>query len=425
MARPDTLLCLVLSAVASSALAADPALGPLADALKPLRATHGINEQRDAGPELTPVKQRLRQLVEQRLATLGQSPAPERLQAVAADFNRSLAAADLTCGDLPSDARCVDQSKQGGGEDDARGYVGDVALSSLEYGRYLLVETAVGVRCGYDQSAYVYEWRDKAWRLLLQSEQDRYGKDEYQPQNFLSVEASPARVSFDQPAPPPLVLTLGYSPWCQSNWQMLYTRLWRTSPSTPNPPPLINTSDTLYMGDDVVAGGSLTDRDVLIEFRGRSIDGDVLVRPVVRHFLVLDGDKLERIAPVALNPKDFVDEWLTATWTEAAKWTDARGDRATLSASHQALHKDYLFGEFDPAPMRCRDDPTLWQVGYASDIGGEGSYKLGAPAYFLVRWMPPYRFTMVDAGTTQHPHCDEVDLMPDNFGTLSPLQDRR
>ena len=56
---------------------------------------------------------------------------------------------------------------------------------------------------------------------------DEYPKDEYAPQNFLSIAASPADVAWNEPAPPPLIVTLAFSPWCSSNWNNLQTRLWR------------------------------------------------------------------------------------------------------------------------------------------------------------------------------------------------------
>lgn len=180
------------------------------------------------------------------------------------------------------------------------------------------------------------------------------------------------------------------------------------------------------MGNDsAVAEGSVTQDDVLIEFQGRSIDGDVLVRPVVRHYLVRDGDKLERIAPVALNPKDFVDEWLTNKWEDSAQWTDSGGKISSLQKWHQTLHKDYIFGEAVEGGGRCRADPTLWQVVFAFHAGEGKDWHQEPPLYYLVRWMAPYRFTLVDIRKKKFPNCDIEDPMRDNLGTLFPLQDWR
>ena len=270
-------------------------------------------------------------------------------------------------------------------------------------------------------SAYIYEWRDKRWQLLLQSEQDDYRNDYYAPQHFLSVTASEPNVAWNAPAPhPPLILSLGYSPWCSSNWQSLYTRLWRASPTNVSPRPLIDATDTIYMGYDETAGGRIDKNDVLIEYLGRSVDGDVLVRPHMRHYLVSDNDTILRIAPVALNPRDFVDEWLTQSRTGSAEWLDESAKQSTMRKWHHAFHagEDAVFGEFDDAPLRCRTDATLWQVGFTRQGGPKNPELTG---YFLVRWMAPYRFTLVDIRKEKSRDCDIADPMRDNVGTLFPF----
>jgi hypothetical protein len=56
-----------LLALSASARAADGDLKSLAATLASVRATHGMNHDRDAGPELTPVKQQLRAWIETRM----------------------------------------------------------------------------------------------------------------------------------------------------------------------------------------------------------------------------------------------------------------------------------------------------------------------------------------------------------------------
>ncbi|HEX5183048.1 MAG TPA: hypothetical protein VFW19_07835 [Allosphingosinicella sp.] len=415
MRRPTALLLCFLCAAAGQP-SADNGLAAVKAAIATVRATKGINEEREAGPELTPLKHALRAWVETRVATLKQDA---DLEPVEMQLDAELAAADLTCDAKPEDPhRCIGPD---GYEDIERGYVGKVALQRLE-DRYLLVTTAVGIRCGTDQSIYLYERKQDRWSLLFASEQDDYAKGHYAPQNFLAVRVSPASVAWNEPAPPPLVLTLGFAPWCSSNWHSIFTRLWRATPATPTPRPLIDTDDTLYMGDYEVAEGSVTSHDALIEFMGRSIDGGVLVRPVVRHYAIGPHDRVRRIAPVALGPDDFVDEWLTGAWKDVSGWTDRSGSAALLRRRHARLHKDFLFGEFDDQPRRCRSDRSLWQVAYHEEPNGD---TIGPSFYYLVRWEAPYRFTMVRISERRRRGCDEKDPMPDNFGTLFPRQDWR
>jgi hypothetical protein len=409
----------IVPLLGSPARADDSGLASLAVALASLRGTNGANVQRDAGPELTPIKQLLRGWVEKQLPTTPWPPTTEQpdtlpnsagFAALSSRLNEALAQAGLTCPDLPSAAICT----KDGGEDE-RGYLGAVSVSSLDYERYLLVTTGVGVRCGYDESAYIYAHGPTGgWRLLFETEQDQYGDKAYSPQRFLSITVSPAEAPWTDPAPPPLVSTLGFSPWCASNWQMLYARLWRASDRTPASAPLLDRSETLYMGNDFVAGATLSRTDWLVEYSGASIDAGVLMRKHVWHYLIADGDRLRRIAPTAFSPADFVDEWLTSDWTQASQWSDARTRKASLASAHAVDQKQ--LGEFDGPEKRCRTDPTLWQVSFAADPDGKGHSAV--PRYFLVRWLAPYRFTLVRAATTPVPGCDEAIDMPDNVGTF-------
>jgi hypothetical protein len=407
---------LICVCAAQSVGAEDVGLKSLSAKLTAIRGTHGVNKMRDAGPELTPIKRALREWVEAQLPSLG--PNEDDTKAFADHLNASLKAARLTC--AWNDKQC-EETTGNYSQEDARGYLSDVSVSYLDFRHYLAVKTNIGIRCGFDESAYIYEWREKAWRLLLQTEQDRYDDKHYSPQNFLAIKVPPTRVAWNEPAPnAPLILTLGYSPWCQSNWQMLYTRLWRASSTNSAPNPLIDDSDELYIGDDAIADAQVSDDDVLIEFEGGSIDGDVLVRPHIRHFLVRGG-AVQRIAPVAFDPKQFVDEWLSQLWAESAKWIGDSADRPSLRTWYDRFHKgDIVFGEFDEDGVhRCHADPALWQVGFTQQAGPHNPELTG---YFLVRWMAPYRFALVDIRKEKSRDCDIADSMRDNVGTLFPFR---
>jgi hypothetical protein len=420
----------ILFLVAVPARSAEPDLSPVVAALAKVRATHGVNQERDAGPELTPVKQALRAWIEPQLPPNPKSIdrdgamnvlTSEDLAALSARLNKALNAAGLMCPDNDSPANPCASSPTS--EENERGYVDSVTISSLDSGRYLLVVTSVGIMCGYDESAYIYRHGpDKSWVLLLATEQNRYGENEYAPQHFLSIAASPGNTGWDDPTPPPLVVTLGFNPWCTSNWHSLYTRLWRASDTNPTPRPLLDRSDSLFIGEDQIAAARLTQNDLLIEYRGGTIDSDSIITTHVAHYLIKPGDTLERIAPIALTPNDFIDEWATAKWPEAARWSDPAADPARLAAFHASSARvTGGSGGFGGPAKRCRSDPTLWQVIFSGIADDRKKDPL--PIYFKVRWMAPYRFTLVDAGPRPFPGCDEEVAMPDDVGTLFPAQE--
>ena len=421
---------LVFCLGAAPARVSVPELGSLSTHLAHLRVTHGANGGRDAGPELTPVKHALREWIERQLPANPVGDLPDGsvhtldsadLARLAMRMNRQLDAARLTCGvGGTTTDRCVTPADS---DADLRGHIEPVQLSLLDNGRYVLVVTGVGVTCGYDESAYIYEHRaDRRWHLVLASEQNDYAEGIYAPQNFISIAVSPSEVGWNEPAPPPLVTTLGFSPWCRSNWQTLYTRLWRASPETPTPAPLLDRHDGFFMGGDMIAGARLTTRDLLVQYDAGSIDTDVFTRARILHYRIAAGGKLERIAPVALDPRSFVEEWMTSDWLQARVWNEPSADDAALARLHPPAPApdEILSGSFDDSLRRCRTDPSLWQV--AVTLEASKTVPNPVPIYFHIRWMPPYRFTLVEAGHSPFAGCDEKMVAPDDVGTLFPLQ---
>jgi hypothetical protein len=391
MVRIWAALC-VLLVVAAPAMAADDGLKALSATLTALRTSHGANDERDAGPELTPAKAQMRAWIESRIGGVvlyyDTKPAADAL-------NKALKDAGLTCPDTP---KVCDHPDAPAGFD-ARGYVGDVSLSFA--GRYLAVETSLGVRCGYDESVYLYARGDgdKGWRLVFQSEQDDYRDKVYRPLNISSVQVSPSESAT------PLVLTLGTSPWCSSNWQAIYTRLWRLGTDKP----LVDTDETIYL-DDNPGTAELSDTDAIVRYNGPVLDSGILVRKHVVHYVVDGAGRARRIAPVAFNPRDFVDEWLNRPWAESAGWIAPSADPAALHRLYIAWHKgeDLVLGAFDGDAKRCRADPALWQV--AASIGDDD----GPDRYFIVRWMAPYRFELQAIRNKKLSRCDTADPLTDN-----------
>ncbi len=412
------LLCLPLLAFATPAQSAD--LSALTATLAKVRATHGVNTDRDAGPELNTVKHALRDWIEPQLPVAPQANAagigylldPQDLTALGVRLSAELDAAGLTCGHKGAlHADCGDPN----GMENERGYVDRVRVARFDNDHYLLVVTGVGVLCGFDESAYLYEQdASHRWRRLLSIEQDTYDSS-YKPENFLSIDVSPSDVAWNDPAPPPLVAAVGTGPWCTSNWHELHTRLWRAARATQKPRPILDREDELYIGYDFVAAARLTKDRLLVQFTGGSIDGDVLIRTHVLHYAIGANDRLSRISPVALNPGDFVEEWATSPWTEASKWLAPGANRRALAR----LHASNFSGEFDGTPRQCRRDRNLWQVNFA-DTGTPADKT--RPHHVLVRWTAPYDFGLVAVSARPFVGCDQEVTSSSDIGTLFPLQ---
>jgi hypothetical protein len=224
MRPPSVFICLMLFLLAPPAWAEPADLSTLAAQLAKVRTTHGINQMRDAGPELTEVKHTLRAWVEQQLPAIPAPSGPygitysldtDDLTDLSARLSQALDKAGLTCGRWGSpDFRCGGNAKDFESE---RGYVDRVRLAFFDDDRYLMILTGVGMRCGFDQSAYIYEQgADRHWHLRLSIEQDRYGDHDYRPENFVSIDVPISHTPQTGATPLPLVAAVGYSPWCSS-----------------------------------------------------------------------------------------------------------------------------------------------------------------------------------------------------------------
>ncbi len=355
------------------------------------------------GQELTAAKHQLRDWIEAQLGSL-KDDVDEK--ALADKINQALKAMGATA--AVQDLNYL-------------GYLGDVRVS-YEPG-LLIITTAVGILCQMDESAYGYKSVNGHWQRVWESEQIDYSPKKYAPQYIEAVHVWQSSKDGHVEGPA-YAMTLGHGWGCASFWHTAYYRVWRVDSSGSKL--LIDDSGDAYLrAADYAVGSIIKDRtvenapvDVLVEFAQRSIDGGVHNREAVRHFLI-DGDQVRRVDPVALSPRDFVDEWLTSGWNESATWSAS----PTLRQWHAKLHADFVSGEFGDPTMHCQS-PDLWQVTVGSR-NAQKDFELEPGVYFLVRWRPPYHFTMMNIGDKPWPRCTQEDPEADEWRTLFSTQDWR
>jgi len=380
---------LMVAAIAAGvASAQDAQLAALHKTLVELRSGTPADldyETLGATEKLTVAKHQLRDWIESRLVSLKDDG---DTKALADRMNQALKAVSA-----------------GGPENDQNllGSLGHVQFSS-ESG-LLIVTTGVGIECQLDQSAYAYRRTDDQWQRVWETEQNDYRKGKYTPQFIDALYVfQPSKDGHEEG--PPFVMTLGNEWGCVSSWHDVMYRVWRLDSARPKL--LIDRTELAFLRAAASIVGSLSQRydekavNVLVEFTGRSIDASILARGTVRHFQI-DGDRVIRVDPVALSPRDFVEEWLTLPWAESARWSAT----PVLKRGYDKQHPDPggLFGE----TMHC-GTPDLWQVTLSD-------------TYFLVRWRPPYRFTMVGIGDDPWPRCTEKDPEADAWRTLFATQE--
>jgi hypothetical protein len=382
----------------------DPRLTEIRAELAHIRAEGSQrSETRGASPEFTAVKHQLRDWVESYLTQLNsdRNGADEREEAaLASRLNAELKQAQVLC---DAQDECIKDYQS------SLGFVGQVQLEFKQRESFLILQTSLSIECGFDDSAYLYRWDQGRWKRIWQSEQNTYTKNGYTPQDIRAVLVSP---SMNEGVP--LVMTLGTGSWCTSNWRLVFVRLWRTNSEGSEPRLLLDKVESAYLGShDIPIQGSVGGNDALVEFKKGSIDPDAGSYDVVWHYRVHE-DKVERVDPVALDPRDFTDEWLNQPWEQSRLWSQP-SSLMTLKQAHEAVSK----GEFIQPTRHCRQHPDLWQVGF-----DRSSAKKSA-IYFLVRWQPPYRFTMVQVLHHPSPDCADEDENVNEPKTLFPVQDWR
>ena len=339
------------------------------------RATFG------ATPELTAAKHQLRDWVESRLAGLRQSA---DIRAFAGTLHTALAAAGLFCGDL------VDECDW-----NFLGYVDDVRVSRA--GEFLVVVTAIGNSCGFDESAYVYAWEGQQWRRVWEHERNTYTQQDYLPQTIHDVQISSPDAGRAR-----LLMTLGSQTICGGAFKDIYARVWRMDTDYRAAPVL---DWTAHANDAYppIRGRVLPD-DVLLQFTaGGLVSGEV--HTAVRHFTI-DQGTARQVDPVAGLPRDFVVEWLSAPWAESR----TRSESTSLEARHAQAHRNDGVGDFPKATFRCTAGSDVWQV--------ETHLYERPNRYYRVRWRTPYSFTMVDISDTPYPDCTVADSRGETYTDL-------
>lgn len=323
------------------------------EALRPHAQQH--RETRGATPALTAIKHGLRDWAERKLNDLtGDEDS----------FNRGLqedaAHAGLLCKD--------------GCPLTAIGYADAVRIH--RQGEFLKVQTSVGIQCGYDDSAYLYERVNGKWSRIFETEQNTYTAAGYLPQTIYSVDVSAPDASGTR-----LVVSLGSKPGCSNAFQPLYSRIWRIVNGA-KPKLLLDSQETAYIGAYPPARATLTPNDIRIEFTAGGT-GYGEGHQAERRFSV-KANAAKQVEPIAPTPRDFVEEWLAGPWNQVRQWSES----ASLQAAHDRLQRRDGRGDFPDPPQQCAKDATLWQIG----IRLHGS---DAKTYYLVRWQQPDHFAMI------------------------------
>jgi hypothetical protein len=269
------------------------------------------------------------------------------------------------------------------------GYVGRLDLSRPpEFPEALSIVEGITTPCGTADSVYVYDYSEGPERRILDSrgETDR---DETVSGEFVSSKD----VSGNR-----LFLALRHAAQCGSSWNSLSYAIFRLSPGANAATAIFSGDHGIWSGADDAYHVQLKPDEMLIELRDRSIDTHIRNRTHVLRYSV-GPSAVERIDPIALQPQDFVDEWLTRPWTEMASRSSAK-DRDKLEKWHSFLSDDS-----DTAEIRvvqpCTDKQDDWKIVLTMEWVAGKKIPESFTLYFRVHELGKYRFEM--AAVSFHP----------------------
>jgi hypothetical protein len=257
----------------------------------------------------------------------------------------------------------------------------------------LFVVAGVSVMCGVDDAVYMYHFDARGRTRVF--EDHRAGVLGY---STGGVELSELDTHGRR-----LLLTQYTSVQCASTWMGMAYSVNRLSS-------LGDTRELLLSGEhgfwlQMEQPIVLKPDELIIELKDHSVDMGVHNRTHILRYNFAEG--VHRVDPVALQPQDFVEEWLTQPWSEMQSRSDPK-----TKEWHDRLHGDYVFADY-AGVIQCAKLPGRWLI--ALDVNQIGEKERSKPleSYFLVRELGDYGYRMEAVSGTKPSGCPGTGLSSD------------
>jgi len=270
----------------------------------------------------------------------------------------------------------------------------------------LLITAGVAVRCGEDQAAYAYRFDANGWARVIS---DHTASD-------FGYGGAAFEVSDADGQGRRLLLIHRWSVQCASTWMGATYSVFRMAIGSATPPvSLLSEEHGFWMGnsDDGLIF-ALKPNELIIELLDSSVDTDIHNRTQIHRYSFVDGVK--RLEPVALQPQDFAEEWLTRPWSEV----QSRSAPETQKW-HAKLHADLVLGDYSNV-VPCASKPDRWSIGFEIDVIGEKRLKEPIEVHLLVRDLGNFRFEMEAVSDSEFEGCPGEGSPSDKHPWLSVEQ---
>lgn len=262
----------------------------------------------------------------------------------------------------------------------------------------LFVIAGVKVPCGEDQAVYAYHFDGNGRTRVI----DDHPKSDW---GFAS---SNLELSDPDSRGRRLLLIHRISTQCGSSWMGMTYAVYRIS-ATQAPESLLSSEHSFWLDEELFV---LKPDQLIIELLDTGVATER--RTNILRYSFADG--VRRIEPLAFQPKDFAEEWLTRSWSEM----QSRSAPDTKKW-HDELHASFVLGEYTDVVL-CASKPDRWSIGFEIRYLGEKELKEPLAAYLLVRDLGNYSFEMEEVSDSQFEGCPGKGFPSDKRPWLSVEQ---
>jgi hypothetical protein len=293
-----------------------------------------------------------------------------------------------------------------------------VAVTHLGPG-LLAVTFSFHIPCGDDNLLILFEPDHDRWRERLLWQSPPYKEISGAFGDIFDSVILPATAQ----SPWRLVTAHG-RPWCASRFSGFAIDVLEPTADLAHPRTVWHTDRGYSRGGD--AGETLKASGNIFEFRinadAMEFDaGTAFERRVIYRYRVID-DRVERIEPIALNARGFVEEWLSMPWSEAAAQT-IDPTSPSLQAVHNAFENNRAstgntFVQTSYGPVLACKPLREFQVQLKAERETMVPNKPGGdsapmPSTFYQVRDTGNGYKLLSASAAADPHCTGPNLMHD------------
>jgi hypothetical protein len=283
----------------------------------------------------------------------------------------------------------------------------------------LEVEFSINIVCGNDTVLLVYEIRAGAWSRRLRWQAPKLSEVSDAFGDFFVSAVLPASAAPDGKGPAWRIVVAHGTPWCTSRFSGFKIDLLSPGPDPDTPRQLWNVerSYSRFSDPQLRSSGNTFE----LRLNRTCMDSMAFERRAIYRYRVDDDQHIERMGPIAINARGFVEEWLSSPWSESRNLSVTE-NTPVLEKVHSGFdlpfkpdYSQFVAHTYGPVTscsvagvFQVQIDSTL-ETAVPGKPGGDS--KPLASLYFHVREGKD-GYVMVSAPTTSDPACKGGDLMP-------------